>query len=113
MLATLACLDSAEFYSRVGLAVAGGKVGRVDRDRVNVNGGSIAIGHPFAATGGRLVAGLSAEMRRRGVRYGLISICAAGGIGGVAILERRDQWDDVNVTGQENSRETGRSDNAA
>ena len=99
VLATLACLDSADFYSRVGLAVEGGKVGRVDRERVNVNGGSIAIGHPFGATGGRLVATLCAEMRRRGSRYGLISICAAGGIGGVMILERRDQWDDVSAEG--------------
>ena len=95
VLATLACLDSADFYIRVGLPVVGGKVGKVDRDRVNVNGGSIALGHPFGATGGRLVASLCAEMRRRQVRYGLISVCAAGGIGGVMIVERREQWDDA------------------
>ena len=94
VLATLACLDSVEFYSKVGLLVEGGKVGKVDRDRVNVNGGSIAIGHPFGATGGRLVTSLCAEMRRRASRYGLISICAAGGIGGVMILERRDEWEE-------------------
>lgn len=108
VLASLVCLDSVEFYSRVGLAVAGGKVGRVDRERVNVNGGSIAVGHPFGATGGRLVASLCAELRRRRLRYGLISICAAGGIGGVMILERREQWDDVIA---DNSRERGSASN--
>jgi len=128
VLATLACLDSSEFYERVGLAVEGGKVGRVDRERVNVNGGSIAIGHPFGATGGRLVASLCAEMRRRGSRYGLISICAAGGIGGVMILERKEQWDDVTAkidqresassrqeaaATKEKSTETRRAENAA
>lgn len=46
---------------------------------------------PFAATGGRIVTSLAHELRRSKKRYGLISICAAGGIGGVAILERHDQ----------------------
>ena len=46
-----------------------------------------AIGHPFAATGGRIVGSLANTLRRTGQRYGLISICAAGGMGGVMILE--------------------------
>ena len=58
-------------------------------DRLNLNGGSIAIGHPFAATGGRLVTTLAHEMRRRDVQFGLISICAQGGMGYAMVLERR------------------------
>ena len=59
-------------------------------DRVNPNGSSIAVGHPFAATGGRIVTTLSNELRRTGKRFGVVSICAAGGIGGVMILENRN-----------------------
>ncbi len=65
-------------------------VGVIPVEKLNINGGSLAIGHPFAATGGRLVTSLANELRRSKKRYGLISICAAGGIGGVAILERVD-----------------------
>ncbi|HEU5305611.1 MAG TPA: acetyl-CoA C-acyltransferase FadI [Gemmatimonadales bacterium] len=64
-------------------------VGEVDWDRTNVAGGSIAIGHPFAATGARLVTTLINEMRRRDVQFGLISICAQGGMGYAMVLERR------------------------
>ena len=60
----------------------------VDWDKVNVNGGSIAIGHPWSATGGRVVTTLANEMRRRDVAHGLISICAAGAMAGAFILER-------------------------
>jgi len=63
-------------------------VGEVDWERTNVLGGSIAIGHPFAATGARLVTTLANEMRRRDVQFGLISICAQGGMGFAMILER-------------------------
>jgi len=61
--------------------------GRVDEERVNVMGGSIALGHPFGATGARLVTTLANEMRRRGARYGLASACAAGGNGAAIVLE--------------------------
>ena len=61
--------------------------GHVDEDRVNVMGGSIALGHPFGATGARLVTTLANEMRRRGARYGLASACAAGGNGAAIVLE--------------------------
>ena len=63
-------------------------IGRVDWARVNVSGGSIALGHPWAATGGRLVTTLAYEMARRDSRFGLISVCAAGAMAGAVLLER-------------------------
>jgi acetyl-CoA acyltransferase len=63
-------------------------VGEVDWERTNVMGGSIAIGHPFGATGARLVTTLAHEMRRRDVQFGLVSICAQGGMGFAMVLER-------------------------
>jgi len=63
-------------------------VGEVDWDITNVHGGSIAIGHPFGATGARLATTLANEMRHRDVQFGLISICAQGGMGFAMILER-------------------------
>jgi acetyl-CoA acyltransferase len=63
-------------------------VGEVDWERTNVMGGSIAIGHPFGATGARLVTTLANEMRRRDVQFGLISICAQGGMGLAVVLEQ-------------------------
>ena len=63
-------------------------VGEVDWERTNVAGGSIAIGHPFGATGARLVTSLATEMARRDVQFGLISICAQGGMGFAMVLER-------------------------
>ena len=63
-------------------------IGDVDRDRLNVCGGSIALGHPFGATGARIVLGLGREMKRRGVELGLVSICAQGGMGFAMVLER-------------------------
>jgi acetyl-CoA C-acetyltransferase len=62
-------------------------VGEIDRAKLNVNGGSLAAGHPFAATGGRIVASLAKALSERGGGRGVISICAAGGQGVVAILE--------------------------
>ena len=61
----------------------------INEDIINVMGGSIAIGHPFGATGGRIVITLSNEMRRRDVQFGLISVCAQGGMGFAMVLERR------------------------
>jgi len=63
-------------------------VGTVDWERTNVLGGSIAIGHPFAATGARLVTTLANAMVRRDVQFGLVSICAQGGMGFAMVLER-------------------------
>jgi len=63
-------------------------IGKVDRDRLNRLGGSIAIGHPFAATGARIVTQLANEMARTDSRYGLVSICGAGATAAAMILER-------------------------
>ncbi|HEY3830301.1 MAG TPA: acetyl-CoA C-acetyltransferase [Solirubrobacteraceae bacterium] len=62
-------------------------LGPIDRARLNVNGGSLAAGHPFAATGGRIVATLAKALHERGSGRGVISICAAAGQGVVAVLE--------------------------
>lgn len=62
-------------------------LGKIDRSKLNVNGSSLAAGHPFAATGGRIVANLAKMLEQKGSGRGLISICAAGGQGVVAILE--------------------------
>ncbi len=70
---------------RLGLAQA---LGAIDLDKLNVMGSSLAAGHPFAATGGRLIATLAKLLAQKGSGRGLISICAAGGQGVVAILER-------------------------
>ena len=61
--------------------------GTIDQDRVNVMGGSIALGHPFGATGARVVTTLANEMRRREVQFGVASVCAAGGNGAAIVLE--------------------------
>ena len=63
-------------------------IGSVDRERLNQLGSSIAVGHPFAATGARIVTTLANEMKRRDARYGLVSICAAGAQASAMILER-------------------------
>jgi acetyl-CoA acetyltransferase family protein len=66
----------------------GPSTGPVDWNRVNVNGSSVAVGHPWAATGGRILTTLANEMARRGARRGLVSICAAGGMAGAVLLTR-------------------------
>jgi acetyl-CoA C-acetyltransferase len=86
VLCTLKAWQDAQFCrERLGLAAP---LGVIDRTRLNVNGGSIAIGHPFAATGTRIVATLAKTLAQRQARRGLISICTAGGMGVTAILER-------------------------
>jgi acetyl-CoA C-acetyltransferase len=86
VLATLKAWEDPVFCKeRLGLDAP---LGSIDRDRLNVNGSSLAAGHPFAATGGRIVNTLAKLLAERGSGRGLISICAAGGQGVVAILER-------------------------
>jgi acetyl-CoA C-acetyltransferase len=87
VLCTLAAWESADFCrERLGLAAP---LGRIDRAKLNVRGGSVAIGHPFAATGGRIVATLAKLLHGDAqARRGLISVCTAGGMGVTAILER-------------------------
>jgi acetyl-CoA acyltransferase len=63
-------------------------IGEIDMEKFNVMGGSIAIGHPFGATGGRVTITLLNELRRRGGNFGLVSVCAAGAIGISMVLER-------------------------
>ncbi|MCU1620032.1 MAG: phbA, partial [Modestobacter sp.] len=63
-------------------------LGADDRDRVNVNGSGISLGHPVGATGARILATLAHEMRRREVRYGLETMCIGGGQGLAAVFER-------------------------
>ncbi len=63
-------------------------LGEVDLERFNVNGGSIAIGHPFGATGGRVTIQLLRELQRRSLNLGLITVCAAGGVGFAMVVER-------------------------
>jgi acetyl-CoA C-acetyltransferase len=65
-------------------------LGAIDPDRLNVNGGSLAAGHPFAATGARIVAALAKELQQAASGRGVISICAAGGQGALAILQAPD-----------------------
>src|SRR5262249_50462478 len=60
----------------------------IPMERLNPNGGSIAIGHPFGMTGSRLVGTLAYEMQRRRVRYGVVTMCVGGGQGGAALFER-------------------------
>jgi acetyl-CoA C-acetyltransferase len=85
VLATLAAWEDPGFSKeRLGLDAP---LGSIDRSRLNVVGSSLAAGHPFAATGGRIVATLAKLLHEKGSGRGLISICAAGGQGVVAILE--------------------------
>jgi acetyl-CoA C-acetyltransferase len=86
VLATLKAWEDPIFCKeRLGLDAP---LGAIDRSKLNVAGGSLAAGHPFAATGGRIVATLSKLLAERGSGRGLISICAAGGQGVTAIVER-------------------------
>lgn len=86
VLATLQAFESEEYCKeRLGLD---GALGSIDRSKLNVNGSSLAAGHPFAATGGRIVASLAKMLAEKGSGRGLISICAAGGQGVTAIIER-------------------------
>jgi acetyl-CoA acyltransferase len=63
-------------------------LGEVDPARLNVNGGSIALGHPFAATGARMILQTLRELGRRGGQHALLTVCAAGGLGAAVVLER-------------------------
>ncbi len=76
---------SRDWAERAGFSAP---VGEVDRSRLNVMGGSIAIGHPFGATGGRILTTLSNELVRRGGQFGLMTVCAAGGMGHAMVIER-------------------------
>jgi acetyl-CoA C-acetyltransferase len=86
VLCTLKAWESPEFCrDRLGLAEP---LGSIDRSKMNLKGGSVAIGHPFAATGARILGTLAKQLAQRGSGRGLISICTAGGMGVTAIIER-------------------------
>jgi acetyl-CoA acyltransferase len=84
-LANLEVWKDEELCEEVGLDSA---IGEVDMDIFNVNGGSIPLGHPFGATGGRMIMQLAGEMERRDDSLGLLTLCAAGGLGLSMVLER-------------------------
>ncbi len=84
VLSNLQGFESREWARRAGFD---SPVGEVDRARLNVMGGSIAIGHPFGATGARITTTLLNELRRREARYGLMTVCAAGGMGFAMVVE--------------------------
>jgi acetyl-CoA C-acetyltransferase len=88
VLCTLKAWEDAVFCSeRLGLEEP---LGSIDRDRLNIHGGSLGAGHPFGATGGRIVATLAKALSEKGSGRGVISICAAGGLGVTAIMEAPD-----------------------
>jgi acetyl-CoA C-acetyltransferase len=86
VLCTLKAWESDD-YCRAKLGQPGA-LGSIDRAKLNVKGGSVAIGHPFAATGARLVGTLAKLLAQRGSGRGLVTVCTAGGMGVAAILER-------------------------
>lgn len=85
VLSNLQGLESRRWAERAGFTRP---VGEVDRSRLNVLGGSIALGHPFGATGARLLTTLCHELARRDGRFGLLTVCAAGGLGHAMVVER-------------------------
>jgi acetyl-CoA acyltransferase len=84
VLCNLRGFESVEWARRAGYSTP---VGQVDRAKLNVMGGSVAIGHPFGATGGRILTTLANELVRRGGQFGLMTVCAAGGMGHAMIIE--------------------------
>jgi acetyl-CoA acyltransferase len=85
VLCNLHGFESRDWAERAGFSEP---VGEVDRAKLNVMGGSIAIGHPFGATGGRILTTLCNELARRGGQFGLMTVCAAGGMGHAMVVER-------------------------
>jgi acetyl-CoA acyltransferase len=85
VLCNLKGFTSREWAARAGFSQP---VGDVDRSKLNVMGGSISIGHPFGATGGRILTTLCNELARRGGQFGLMTVCAAGGMGHAMVVER-------------------------
>jgi acetyl-CoA acyltransferase len=86
VLSNLRGFESRAWAERAGFSEP---VGEVDRARLNVMGGSIAIGHPFGATGARITTTLLNELGRRGGQFGLMTVCAAGGMGFAMVVERQ------------------------
>mmetsp|Transcript_2030 Transcript_2030/g.3090 ORF Transcript_2030/g.3090 Transcript_2030/m.3090 type:complete len:107 (+) Transcript_2030:623-943(+) len=87
ILSNLTAMNSQEFADA---KFRGKKVGEVDMDKLNTKGGSLALGHPFGATGSRLVTTASRRLQKEEERFALIAACADGGTGHACILERYD-----------------------
>jgi acetyl-CoA acyltransferase len=85
VLCNLAGFESRYWAERAGFSEP---MGEVDRSKLNVMGGSLSIGHPFGATGGRILTTLANELARRGGQFGLMTVCAAGGMGHAMVIER-------------------------
>ena len=85
VLANCAAFDSSDFAaSELGLSVP---IGELSSDKLNVNGGAIALGHPVGASGARIVLALLNDLRRRGLERGLATLCVGGGQGGAMVVE--------------------------
>jgi len=87
ILSNLVAMDSQKFADD---HFHGKKVGKVDLDKMNTKGGSLSIGHPFGATGSRLVTTAARRLQQEGQRFALLAACADGGLGTAMILERYD-----------------------
>lgn len=87
ILSNLTAMDSQEFADK---NFGGKKVGKVDMDKMNTKGGSLAVGHPFGATGSRLVTTAARRLQQEQQRFALVAACADGGMGHACILERYD-----------------------
>ena len=86
VLCTLKAWEDAEYCrKKLGLEKP---LGSIDRSKMNIKGGSVAIGHPFGATGARILASIAKMISQKGSGRGLISICTAGGMGVAAIIEK-------------------------
>ncbi len=84
-LADIAVIELNEAFAAQALSVA--KLAELDLERVNVNGGAIALGHPLGCTGAKLTATLLGELKRRGAKYGMVTMCVGGGMGAAGIFE--------------------------
>jgi acetyl-CoA acyltransferase len=84
-LADIAVIELNEAFAAQALAVI--KLAELDLERVNVNGGAIALGHPLGCTGAKLTATLLAELKRRSAKYGMVTMCVGGGMGAAGIFE--------------------------
>jgi acetyl-CoA acyltransferase len=82
----MAVIELNEAFAAQALAVI--QQARLDPDKVNPNGGAIALGHPLGCTGAKLTASMVRELQRRGARYGMITMCIGGGMGAAGIIER-------------------------
>ena len=87
VLSNLVAMDSQKFADEF---LDGNKVGAIDMDKMNIKGGSLSIGHPFGATGSRLVSTASRRLQEEGGRFALLAACADGGLGHGCLLERYD-----------------------